>query len=202
MTDRKVFYQMLRSDKDRSRVLTWWARLQQNKEVLTKLGLAEARLELPLGVRAELRRAHSVDDVVLTEGFRHLWFSMADEHMPEWRMIAWATVAAVLAEVRGHDESKPFAAALGSQKEQTGKPYVSELRFAQLQKSDGADTFLKRARRSVALIDKKTHVLSLADSILHWHWERQGNHVEKPQHRLAVRWATDYFSALSEYQKA
>jgi CRISPR system Cascade subunit CasB len=115
-------------------------------------------------------------------------------------MIAWATVAAVLADVRSNSEI-PFAAALGSQKEKTGKPYMSELRFSQLQKSTDSDSFLRRSRRSVALLGRKANVLSLADSILHWHREQQGHFAAKPQHRLAVRWATDYFTAMSEYQR-
>lgn len=201
MSNNKVYYQVLRSDYLRNHLLVWWARLQGNKELLNKLEWSGNKTVLPRGVRSELRRCHSVDDVLLTEGFRLLWLPLSsyEEGFPG-NMVAWATVAAVLADIRT-DSEIPFATALGSQKEQTGKPYVSELRFAQLQKSADADSFLRRARRAVALLGHTVSVLSLADNILHWHREAQGVYATKPTHRLAVRWATDYFTALAKYQK-
>ena len=201
MSDNKVYYQVLRSDYLRNHLLIWWARLQGNKELLNKLDWSGNKSPLPRGVRAELRRCHTVDDVLLTEGFRLLWMPLsAHEESFPGDMVAWATVVAVLADVRT-DSNVPFAAALGSQKEQTGKPYVSELRFSQLQKSADADSFLRRARRSVALLGRTAAVVSLADNILHWHREKQGLYAAKPTHRLAVRWATDYFTAMAKYQK-
>jgi len=190
----KHYYQMLRNEYLRSQVWNWWARLQGQSK-------AEEVMPSLRGVRAELRRCHTPDDVLLTEGFRLLWMAVSrEEGDPNADMIAWATVAAVLAEVRANSELA-FAAALGSEKEKTGKPYVSELRFSQLQKSTDSASFLRRARRSVALLGRTANVLSLADSILHWHKEKQGHYPEKPNHRLAVRWATEYFTAMSAYQR-
>lgn len=201
MSNNKVYYQVLRSGYLRNHLLVWWARLQGNKELLNKLEWSGNTSVLPRGVRAELRRCHSVEDVLLTEGFRLLWLPLSshEEHF-SGDMVAWATVVAVLADIRT-DSDTSFATALGSQKEQTGKPCMSELRFSQLQKSTDADSFLRRARRSVALLGYTVSVLSLADNILHWHSETQGLHARKPTHRLAVRWATDYFTALAKYQK-
>ncbi|MCL1476305.1 type I-E CRISPR-associated protein Cse2/CasB [Marinobacter sp. M3C] len=201
MSDKKVYYQVLHSDYLRNHVLIWWARLQGNKDLLNKLEWLGNKTTLSRGVRAELRRCHTVDEVFLTEGFRLLWMPLSahEEGFPG-DMVAWATVVAVLADVRTNSDM-PFATALGSQKEQTGKPYVSELRFSQLQKSADADSFLRRARRSVALLGQTAAVLSLADNTLHWHREKQGLYAAKPTHRLAVRWATDYFTAMAKYQK-
>lgn len=134
MSDKKVYYQVLHSDYLRNHVLIWWARLQGNKDLLNKLEWLGNKTTLSRGVRAELRRCHTVDEVFLTEGFRLLWMPLSahEEGFPG-DMVAWATVVAVLADVRTNSDM-PFATALGSQKEQTGKPYVSELRFSQLQK--------------------------------------------------------------------
>lgn len=191
----KYYYHMLRNDYLRSQVWGWWARLH---------GQGETEYVGPSfrGVRAELRRCHTPDDVLLTEGFRLLWTAVTkEEGDPHGDMIGWATVAAALADVRANNSEKSFAAALGSDKEKTGKPYVSELRFSQLQKSADSDSFLRRTRRAVALLGRTANVLSLTDSILHWHKEKQGHYPEKPSHRLAVRWATDYFTAMSAYQR-
>lgn len=184
-------YYILRDEHLRSQVWNWWAKLHGQGADGVTVSLR--------GVRAELRRCHTPDDVLLTEGFRSLWMAVTkDEAKPSGDMIAWATVAAVLADVRVNSETS-FAAALGSEREKSGKPYVSELRFSQLQKSSDSAAFLRRARRSVALLGQTTNVFSLADSVLHWHREKQGHYPEKPNQRLAVRWATDYFTALSKY---
>lgn len=202
MTPKKVYYQVLRDESQRRRVLIWWARLHNQTALLQQMFSEGAPPPLPPGQRAELRRCHTVDDVLMTEGFRNLWFTMGEEtHGAEADMLAWGIVAGVLAEVRQHDASEPFAAMMGMQKEKTGKPYVSELRFAQLQKSDGMDSFLRRCRRSIALLGKRAHVTSLADGILQWAREHQFSTSSPTNQRLAVRWATDYFTALAQYQK-
>lgn len=202
MTSKKVYYQVLRDESQQRRVLTWWARLHNQTSLLQQMFSEGAPPPLPPAQRAELRRCHTVDDVLMTEGFRNLWFAVEDDSQnTEAAMLAWGMVAGALAEVRQHDASAPFAAGMGEQKEKTGKPYVSELRFAQLQKSDGVDTFLRRCRRSIALLGKRAHVTSLADGILQWAREHQDRATSSANQRLAVRWATDYFTALAQYQK-
>lgn len=203
MTSRAIFYRVLREEPQRRRLLTWWARLHDQRPLLEKIGGGGAAMRsFPPALRAELKRCRNVDEVLLTEGFRHLWFTLDEGGQgAEADMLAWGAVAGVLADVRHHDETKTFAAALGSQKEKTGKPYVSELRFAQLQKSDSLDAILRRCRRSVALLGAKANVTSLADGILHWAREHQNDATASANQRLAVRWATDYFTALADYQK-
>ncbi|MBA3981734.1 MAG: type I-E CRISPR-associated protein Cse2/CasB [Alcanivorax sp.] len=186
MTD-KIRYQALRDDDLRKVVWSWWTTLQEPRS---------------RGAKAELRRGDSVEAALMTEGFRNLWQALGETgQRNDGAMLAWACVAAVLAGVR---DGRPtsFAYSLGSEKERkSGKPYMSELRFAQLQKSRDADAFLRRLRRAVALLDRQAHVLSLADSILHWHREQQGELAHKPTDRLAVRWASDYFTALGTYSR-
>ncbi len=194
---RKFYY--LRDDQVRKVVATWWARLHgiDNKSAAPQQ--ANQR-----GARAELRRSKSLDAVLLTEGFRNLWQALLETGQCRERdMLAWACVAAALAEVRQQptNESATFAQCLGEQKERTGRPYMSELRFAQLQKSRSGDDFLMRVRRALALINKTAPVLSLADNIMHWFHEQRDNQSAPPTDRLAVRWATDYFTAVSAYEK-
>ena len=181
------YYFRIREPSNREVLLKWWQELGDRR-----------------GERAELRRSDTLDAVLLCEGFRHLWQALAQTGQCRERdMLAWACVAAALAEVREQptDEGMTFARRLGTQKEKTGKPYMSEMRFAQLQKSRSGDDFLRRLRRALALVNKAAPVLSLADNILHWFYEQQGNMGTKPTDRLAVRWATDYFTAVNVYNK-
>ncbi|EKF75778.1 hypothetical protein A11A3_02877 [Alcanivorax hongdengensis A-11-3] len=181
------FYFRIKESATRDAVLKWWRQLEEQR-----------------GARAELRRSETLDAVLLTEGFRHLWQALAQTSERRDRdMLAWACVAAALADVREQPAAKDvsFARRLGEQKEKTGKPYMSEMRFAQLQKSRSGDDFLMRLRRALALINKTAPVLSLTDNILHWFQEQQSNQGSRPMDRLAVRWATEYFTAVNAYDK-
>ncbi|PVY79148.1 CRISPR-associated Cse2 family protein [Tamilnaduibacter salinus] len=181
------FYFRIKEPSVREAVLEWWQQLDKQR-----------------GTRAELRRSDTLDAVLLTEGFRNLWQALEQTGQRRDRdMLSWACVAAALAEVREQPTAKDttFARRLGEQKEKTGKPYMSEMRFAQLQKSRSGDDFLMRLRRALSLINKTAPVLSLADNILHWFQEQQGDQAARPMDRLAVRWATDYFTAVNAYDK-
>lgn len=194
-------YRIIRDDRVQRVVLRWWGQLQGISDPTDKSSHANVNQR---AARAELRRCRTVDSVLLSEAFRNLWQALESTgQRRQGDILAWACVAAALAEVREQpdDKKRTFAACLGSQKEATGKPYVSELRFAQLQKSRDQDSFLRRLRRALALINKKAPVLSLADSILLWYREQAGAIEKHPMHRLAVRWATDYFTAVTAYDK-
>lgn len=178
-------------------VFRWWTRLMGSE---TAADEPIAR-RLPSGVRATLRRAAEPEDALLTEGFRALWFELPARRRRARDMTAWASVAVALSEVRAHDGSRSFAAAMGSESEPgSGNPRVSELRFNQLLRSNDLSELLRRARRSIHLLGDQVHVVSLADDILHWHREKGGDLSPRPDRRLAVRWANDYFSALARYQ--
>lgn len=194
-----VYYHKLWDERVQKEVDHWWKQLHGLKVE----GASPSRVN-QRGARAELRRSDTLDAVLLTEGFRNLWQGLGKTGRRRDRdLLAWACVAAALAEVRGQPSAKntTFAQCLGAQKEKTGKPLMSELRFAQLQKSHSGDDFLRRLRRALALINKTAPVLSLADNILHWFGEQQDNLGVKPMDRLAVRWASDYFTAVSTYEK-
>ncbi|WP_018719693.1 type I-E CRISPR-associated protein Cse2/CasB [Arhodomonas aquaeolei] len=174
-------------------VLHWWARLLDEPAWMH----SDARKGYSPAVRAVLRRAESPDDALLTEGFRSLWFALPSGRRKSWDMPAWGCVAAVLAEVRRHTPGSSFAAAMGAESERgSGKPRVSELRFQQLLQSSDLHELMRRARRAVHLLGDEVHVVSLADDLLHWYREKGGDFASRPDRRLAVRWANDYFTQL------
>lgn len=193
MSEKTIDYQILRDKEAQASVYQWWQRVSRASEEES----GEALPAFSTAVRPALHRAQTPDDALLTEGFRLLWFAVPDPLKTRWYMPAWGCVAAVLAEVREMDQQKTFAAAMGSQVEKTGKPHVSELRFQQLQQSYDLEELQRRLRRTVGLLGKKVHVLSLADNILQWHLEKSGHPAMRPDKRLAVRWATDYFTELA-----
>lgn len=165
-------------------LLTWWGWLDDNR-----------------GDRAVLRRAESPDDALLSPAFAHFLQKMPmrwieTETIP---LTDAAMVAAVIARVKEHDGSlKSFAAALASAKEGGSKAAMSELRFQQLQKSRTPDEFFTRLCRAVDLLGCKVNIISLADDILHWLNESRFGPASRPTERLAVRWASDYYTALKD----
>lgn len=165
------------------------------------------------GNRARLRRAEGPEDILLTDAF----FSFLNRMPVSWRennpMLTSAAVAGLLAHVkedrqtlsRGYqpkDENKPkkmasFAEQLATPAK-SEKPAMSELRFQQLQKSRTTDDFFRRVLRAIRLLDGKVNIPSLANDIIHWHKEFDNQIARKTSNRLAVRWATDYFTALQK----
>ena len=165
------------------------------------------------GDRARLRRADRPEDILLTDSFFHFL-----EQMPEnWReknpLFTSAAVAGLLSHVKedrqilskGYqpkDKNKPrniatFAEQLATPARGEKSP-MSELRFQQLQKSRTTDDFYRRVMRAIRLLDGKVNVPSLANDIIHWHREFENQIDRKPSKRLAVRWATDYYTALQK----
>jgi CRISPR system Cascade subunit CasB len=163
------------------------------------------------GDRAKLRRAERAEDVLLTDAFFNF-----HQMMPEiWRkknpIFSSAAVAGLLSHIKNDrqfpskgwqpkDKEKPrrsasFAEQLATPLEGK-KPPVSELRFQQLQKSRSTDDFYLRLIRVIRLLNGKVSIISLASDILHWHREFNYQLARNPANRLAVLWATDYFTVL------
>ncbi|WP_446809801.1 type I-E CRISPR-associated protein Cse2/CasB [Methylomonas sp. 2BW1-5-20] len=153
------------------------------------------------GDRARLRRAEMPEDILLTDAFFHFLRQMPDgfpqKVASEQRLQVAATIAGLLAHVEANDASGRFATQLGAAKDKA-KPPMSELRFQQLQKSPTVDDFYRRMLRAIRLLGKTANVVSLTNDVIHWHKEFNqplGRHLDVSK-RLAVRWATDYFTAL------
>lgn len=167
------------------------------------------------GDRARLRRAESPEDILLTDAFFHFLERM-DRATPNWSqntpMLTSACIAGALSHVK-NDKQMPskiqsgknaeaskkmasFAEQLATPAEGKSKAPMSELRFQQLQKSPTTDDFYRRIIRAIRLLDGSVNIVSLANDIIHWHQEFNQPIGHNPAKRLAVRWATDYFTAL------
>ena len=151
-------------------------------------------LDANRGDRAQLRRAQSPDDVLLTTAFAHFLQHMPRRWSEDLAITDAALVAAVLARVRQDDSKTSFAKALASPKVGGTKARMSELRFQQLQKSHTPEDFFKRLCRAVALLGGEVNIPALANDILHWLKENRTAPAIKAQDRLAVRWASDYYA--------
>lgn len=182
----------------------WWQRLTLSKEALKAYTDAPP---WPKGIRATLRRCDTIEAVLLTEAFRHLWSLLPAKDDPperqrEQQLQVWACIALVAAELREEAPKIPLGAGFGRQKRETGKPYMSELRFQQLMTSRTPDELVQRLRRALALIDKRgVSVVYLADNIALWWREYQGEASPQPTRRLGFVWANDYFGATAGYRQ-
>jgi CRISPR system Cascade subunit CasB len=165
------------------------------------------------GDRARLRRAESPEDILLTDAFFHFLAKMPEQWQQSKPMLTSASIAGALSHVKTDKQtpsklynskatdtpkkSASFAEQLATPSEGKSKAPMSELRFQQLQKSPTTDDFYRRIIRAIGLLGGNVNIISLANDIIHWHreFEQQVDH-RQPANRLAVRWATDYFTAL------
>jgi len=176
-----MFYYRLKLEDDRKRLISWWRRLDAER-----------------GERAILRRAETADDVLLTPAFNNFLQRMSPDWRERFNLFDSAMVAGLLARVSEHEPGLGFATALATPKRGAGKAAMSELRFAQLQKSRNPDEFFRRIGRALALISGRVDVRSLADDILHWLLEHRRIVDREPNKRLAVRWANDYYTSFRD----
>lgn len=164
------------------------------------------------GDRARLRRAESPEDILLTDAFFHFLQKMPDTD--KWRkdLLTSACIAGALSQVKDNNQSvsrihrkkddeapreiASFSEQLATPIEGKSKAPMSELRFQQLQKSKTTDDFYRRIIRAIRLLNGQVNIISLANDIIHWHREFENSVSHIPANRLAVRWATDYFTAL------
>lgn len=161
----------------------WWRSLDDNR-----------------GDRAQLRRAQSPDDILLTAAFAHFLQYVPKNWVSDLPLSDLAMVAAVLARVRTDilDERTTLAKSLATSKEGGGKAVMSELRFQQLQKSRTPQDFFTRLCRAVQLLGNRANIAFLAQDIFHWLTEYRYGPSSKPEQRLAVRWASDYYMQLKD----
>ncbi len=168
------------------------------------------------GYRARLRRAESPEDILLTDAFFHFleWMKPLTEWSEKTPILTKASIAGAVAGVKANKQTASrinpskntteatvryasFAEQLATPIDGKSKAPMSELRFQQLQKSTSPDDFYRRILRAIRLLDGNVNVVSLAYDIAHWHREfNQIADYRNPKDRLAVRWATDYFTAL------
>ncbi|MEW7987771.1 MAG: type I-E CRISPR-associated protein Cse2/CasB [Candidatus Thiodiazotropha sp.] len=176
-------YYQLQNENERKALTAWWHWLDENR-----------------GERAVLRRAASADDILLTPAFARFLAFMPEHWKSPQHLFDSAMVAGLLARIKEKEDSdeKTFAKALALRKQTGGKAAMSELRFLKLQKSRDPDEFFRQVTRAITLLGGRVHILSLADSILHWLMEYRRVIDREPTRRLAVRWATEYYTHFKD----
>lgn len=176
-----TYYYRLKDEDERRALTAWWHWLDDNR-----------------GERAVLRRAASADDILLTPAFARFLDLMPGCWRTPQNLFDSAMVAGLLARVKKDEHKNSFAKALALPKQGGSKAAMSELRFLQLQKSHGPDEFFLRVSRAIALLGGHVNILSLADGILHWLLEHRRVIDREPTKRLAVRWASDYYTSFKD----
>jgi CRISPR system Cascade subunit CasB len=156
-------------------VYSWWEQLKDRQKAVFR-----AR-------RAELRRAKTVEEICLTQGFHDLLHRLKET---KWRQTdRIAVMAAVLARVEWHDGSARTAAQMARSKSDGSSPRVSELRFRRLLRHvRDNDQLLAQMPRVLSLLrdgaGARVNVKDLASSLYWWN------------EKTRKQWALDYYDKL------
>ena len=189
----------------------WWQSMMLSESELKELSKNEPEEKkissAPSGMKARLKRCHSIEAVMCSEGFNTLWFSLPDELREQDKSViyeSWAMIAVALVFVKENSETKfakseknsetKFAEAAGKKKD-SYKPVVSEMRFSQLQSSKTPDEFLRRLRRILQQINEKFSVFNLALDIEQWVREYYQLRPRATKDLIRVKWAMDYYKS-------
>lgn len=131
------------------------------------------------GDRAALRRCHRPVEVLFVPAYHDLFLRLRehDDIQPE----RLPQIAALLAHVKQHKGRGSFAQQMATPDIGESKPPVSELRFRRLLQSSSKDELFADLRRTLALLDRKANIHSLANDVYFW-----GDRVRRD-------WAYDYF---------
>ena len=185
-------------------VFRWWQSIMLGPAELKEKHIRPA----PTEYKARLRRCATPEAVMLTDGFKALWFSLPDEIIAsdDERSLAksmecWATVAAALVYVRpgtvdGGGKARAGNIAYEAGRKRDGdKSRVSELRFAQLQNARTPEEFLRRLRRILQQLNGAVSPESLICDIANWFAEHNSLRPRKADKRIAIQWAISYYRA-------
>ena len=176
-------------------ILCWWQSMFLPSEQLKGKGIVPA----PSAHKAQLKRAESLDAVMLTAGFRALWLSLPDGMIaaakPE-KIECIAAIAAVLIQVKNNVTDK--LATVAGKKTEGDKSVISELRFFQLQNAKTPDDFIRRLRRILQQVKGEAAVVALAKDIEMWFSEYYGIKPNQASKRMSVQWAMDYYRAAAK----
>lgn len=152
-------------------VYSWW------KTVAPRAGY-----DTYSGARADLRRCHSISDVMFVPEYHHLLeMSGADRNNPD-ELASLAVVAWVLSWVKAElpqGEGKvSFAMQLAK-----ASPQFKIVRFRRMLETQESDDLGMQLIRAVRFLGQTADVYSLIDGILFWN---RGDSVKR-------RWAVDYY---------
>ncbi|WP_438864532.1 type I-E CRISPR-associated protein Cse2/CasB [Neptunicella sp.] len=183
-------------------VLRWWQSMFLPTEQLKDKRITPA----PSAHKAQLKRAESLDAVMLTAGFRALWLSLPEELIADKSeekqielMECFAAIAAALVQVKSNVTDK--LATVAGRKTDSDKSTISELRFFQLQNTKTPDDFIRKLRRILQQVKGEVSVEGLAVDIQKWFSEYRGSRPNQASKRIGVEWAMDYYRAASSKAK-
>ena len=176
-------YFMILKDKEPQVIQDWYHWLHQDKQK---------------GVRAQLKRCASLDEVIIERGFLRL--NQALPRLNQYNLMGVALVAGVLAITKTID-SATLITLLGKAKEGSDTPVFSELRFQRLLASDNEEQLFKNMRRAVIQAGEKSNPLALADCLLHWQREHQQPDWFKGNRQWQYLAAKNYYTEVFKYQK-
>ena len=191
----KVQWFILKEERQQNYLLRWYRQLHGLNEKDELDGL----VAMNRGARAELKRCHTVGEIMLCRSFFDLSRGLPELDRYHLEGLAIAAVALALTAVPTRDH---LPAILGKAKEETKTPRFSELRFQRLLASNTPNAFLRSLRRAVVQADKKADPLRLADSILHWESEQRNPDWYTGRRRWQYQWAKDYYAEVFKYEKA
>ncbi len=157
----------------KSGALGWWNSLRPNSEHGTYKG-----------DRAELRRCHSITDVMLIPSYYRLLkkANVYAENPDPKELHPLAVIAWVLSWV-DEETDTVFAKSLAEKKSGTDKPIFSEKRFRRLLASNDWDDLSVQLIRALKITKGRANVSDLIESI--WYWKRGTKQKE--------RWALSYY---------
>lgn len=140
----------------------WWQELDSNKSE-----------------RADLRRAHTVSEIVLLPVFQRvcIQFRPYFKYEKNWEY-RFASILGLLAHVRENSESNLALLMAGKP-----KPNISELRFRRLIQRDRQELYVAMIR-VIRSLNNTANIFDLANSVYYW-----GNPVRK-------RWSFEYYSNI------
>lgn len=175
-----LFWQELRAEETRKKLLEWWRSVRDDR--------AEC---------AQLRRCETPMEAALCKSVQRLRFLF-----PYWdgSPEIVATMAGILAHVKENDDGGSFAMQLARPREAAGKPPLSEHRFQKLMKCRDWNEFYQALRRNLQLLNGRANVLSLADGIARWGREYGQGMDLHPGKGLHFYWAQEFFTEYLRHE--
>ena len=177
----KIWTKVLKEDEQQS-LVEWWQWLHGEKQK---------------GIRAELKRCGTLQEVMSKKGFVRLtqYLPRLEKHNAEGLLIV-AAILAVLEIPNDHALPRLLGANGGSD-----KPVFSELRFQRLLASSDTEGFFHGLRRALIQVGKQANPILLADTILHWYQEQQHPDWAKGKYKWQYQWASQYYGEIFKDQK-
>lgn len=173
----KMKCRILQEQRWQQEIMAWWEKLKENR-----------------GAWAELRRCHSLDEVIGAKSTIELSFNLDDLPDYIWKKHpeVLACVAGLLAHIKEFS-SLDFGTQLGGGNDEGSQPALSERRFKQLLESRSPEDFYKAMRRVLKILGNRANPVLVADDILRWALENRSDlNVAKS---LKFHWAYQYYSS-------